>query len=1061
MDETTPAFGDTIRRPRLERLLDGAAGRRLTALVAPAGCGKTTLISQWATGRRAVWHTFTPGTTALPVAARMVLDELRKLVPDISPDLFLAVEALPGPDSDEATRGRADALAAAICQDVETHLQRDLFLVLDELHLVDEEPATIRFVAALSRAAPAALHLVTASRRPVPFQIARLVVEHQALVIDADDLAFTVHEVQELIGGADRSVAVHRRTGGWPVAVALAARSRLPEGGEPSIGDDAALFDYLAEEVLTNEPPDVRQTLVAAAHLPWIDDDLAAAVGLGGAADLLRTPRGSIYLTRTPGARGRELSPLVRSFILDRHPVPPDERTSLMRNAVRWYAAQGAFQEALACATPDEPDLVVHVLELGGDEMLHLGMARDVLDAIEALDDERARPFVLLEAEARQMTGDWEGATTCYESLAVDSGPMPPSIAWRLGFLHHMRGDLVAALDMYHRGMDGDGGDRDRAALRGWAASAHWVRGERDQAKALAEAALVLATQANDSRSLATAHTVLAMVAALDGDRSTNDRHYLRALHHAERARDVTQTIRIRCNRGSHFLEQGELDEALTELDVAMRLSDLTGFELWRGMSRANRGQVLLLRGDLEEALADFREARSIFRALGSTLEAYPLAHIGDVHALRGHDALARTAYENAIRLAEGPADLQALVPALSGLARLIARSEPDRAADLAERAAAVPSVVSRVRALVACGHVALTFGDSERASLVAAEAATLARQRRDVPGLAEACELLAVAAPDRDEARRWLDDALQLWRSVRAPLFEARVQLRRAVLDRDVPAEERARAALASLGAAAATDRLDTPGHDVSIRCLGSFEVAVAGRRVPNEAWQSRVAREVLAMLVANRGRPLNREVIVDRLWPDDDPAKSANRLSVALSTIRGVLDPERRHPAGRYVTSGDEAVALDLEHVHVDVVDFLDRAQRGRSALRRGDTAAGLDLLRSAESVYLGDAFADHPFWEWATGLREEALAVQLETLDTLADADFATGHPDAGVRRLLRVLESDPYHEPAHLTLIRAMSVAGRHGTARRMYATYVARMGELGVEPAPFPDTVRST
>ena len=73
----------------------------------------------------------------------------------------------------------------------------------------------------------------------------------------------------------------------------------------------------------------------------------------------------------------------------------------------------------------------------------------------------------------------------------------------------------------------------------------------------------------------------------------------------------------------------------------------------------------------------------------------------------------------------------------------------------------------------------------------------------------------------------------------------------------------------------------------------LGAFAVTRDGDIVPNTAWQSRKARDLFKMLLTRRGRPLAREQAMERLWPDDDDPKLANRLSVAVATVRSVLDP------------------------------------------------------------------------------------------------------------------------------------------------------------------------
>lgn len=73
-------------------------------------------------------------------------------------------------------------------------------------------------------------------------------------------------------------------------------------------------------------------------------------------------------------------------------------------------------------------------------------------------------------------------------------------------------------------------------------------------------------------------------------------------------------------------------------------------------------------------------------------------------------------------------------------------------------------------------------------------------------------------------------------------------------------------------------------------------------GTVVPASAWQSRKARDLLKVLMCRRGRPIHREQLMELLWPDEDPKRTSNRLSVALSTVRAVLDPERAHPPDHY---------------------------------------------------------------------------------------------------------------------------------------------------------------
>ncbi|MFZ0626990.1 MAG: BTAD domain-containing putative transcriptional regulator, partial [Acidimicrobiia bacterium] len=558
---------------------------------------------------------------------------------------------------------------------------------------------------------------------------------------------------------------------------------------------------------------------------------------------------------------------------------------------------------------------------------------------------------------------------------------------------------------------------------------------------------------------------VLAMVAALDGDRALNDVHYIKALEHAEMGHDVVQTIRIRSNRGSHFLEEGEFDSALAELDIALRLADMTGFELWRAMALGNRGQVYLYRGRLEEALADLVEARSTFRRIGSLLEAYPVATIAEVYAVRGDTAQARALYTEAMSLAEGQGDLQALIPAQTGLSRLLAPTEPAAAIELATRATKTDFVIGRAQALVAAGWAHLHAGDQTRGRELAEEAAGVARSRHDMTGLAEALELQA-ATGGSGPALALLEEARSIWDDLEVPISKGRVELAMAELIGGKDGATRALTAAESLhrhGAkglalrarAAAETMASKETEELSIRTLGGFEVRVDGRTVDPSAWQSRVAREIVWMLIAARSRPINREVLMDRIWPDDDPAKASNRLSVALTTIRKVFDPAKTHDASYYLRTDRDTVVLATDRIDIDVEAFLAEAARGRALLSQGSRGEGLTILKGAEERYVGEFLEEHPYADWAVALREEARSEYMTIASDLARASEEDGDYELAARRYLRMLERDVYNEPAHISLVRVMELSGRRGTARRLYGNYVARMAELDVEPEPFP------
>ncbi len=1066
----------TLARPRLESRLDGALDRRLTLVSAGAGFGKSTLVASWAARVNSAWYALSAEDQEALLLADGLLQALRLREPNL-PEELIGLDSARGPEAEADALVRVEAAASLICEGLAKRLGRDLVLVVEDVHELDNAVASVHLLERLCREAPPGLHLVLTSRAELPFGIERLRGRGQVLEVRAAELAFTEDEVAALLpaDSIDLAAEVRAVTDGWPAAVRLAgealesvpaqerdsALARVRRSGGP-------LYSYLAAEVFEREPAETQELLRLVATLGRVTPALLEALGVANALDEVTSlaRRGLFLELRRAESESYAPTELLRGFLLEHRPLASDARADVHRRAATWLEQRGDLEEALyTLRAIDDHEGVARLLTEHGRELLRSGALAAVVDAAAAVPTTlRTAGLDELEGAARQICGDWEGALACFARLGVGEDPLPPGLAWRIGVIHHFRGHLDEALAVYGRGrVDGES-PRDDALLLAWQASAHWLRGDADACRSGAEAAFAIATASRDPQALAAAHTVLALVAALDGDRGANDAHYLRALEHAERAGDLLQVIRIHTNRASLHLEEGSYEAALSELDRALNLADLTGFAFFRALALTNRGEANLRLGRLDEAVVDLEDAKAIYQRMGSRNVAYPLQTLGDVHAARGERSLARAAYEEAAVLAEQADDQQGLVPALAGLARVLARDEPDQAAAFAERALQAPPGTWTVAAFLAAARVALARRDREPAVANAADAATAARARRDRAGLAEALELQALAAGEQERSTALLEEARSIWREIRSPIGEASCDLELARLGGSAgtalaaSAEQRLRAlgargpAEAAASIRAALARESTPA--VSVQTLGGFRVLRYGEPVPLGDWQSKKARDLLKILVSRRGRPTPREMLMEILWSDDDPGKVAGRLSVALAVLRSVLDPKKRFVPDYFVHGENASLHVELEHVPVDVESFLAAASEGL-ALEQAGRPDAADRLAAAEAAYAGDFLEEDLYEDWAIPLREEAQATYVQVARTLADAAGAREDHDAQARYLLRVLERDPYDEPAHVALVGAFALAGRHGEARRFYRGYSGRMREIGVEPAPYP------
>jgi DNA-binding SARP family transcriptional activator/tetratricopeptide (TPR) repeat protein len=1056
-----------IDRPRVMAALASAAERRVTALTAGPGFGKTTALSQWAASRASAWYTVTAFDRDPITLARGLLASLAPWAPGLLDNLAPALDGPRGPDIAPSL----DAFVPALTGELQARLGTDVVLVLDDLHELTGAPS-VRIVADLCDMAPRRLHLVVGSRADLPFGVSRLRVRGQLRVLVAEALGFDEPETAELlarVGGEDlrrHAPAVRRLTGGWPAAVRLVAETLAAAGdrdrvlaGLLSRGGMVGLVEALLDDEVSAAPPELVDLLRVGAALERFTPELLDALGVpDAAATVAAEERRGVHIEPSSPEGWLTLTPASREYALARLAGEPGDVARLRAEAAAWFVERGDVATGLRhLCLADDGAAIVDLLTAHGTALLSAGQSALVAEALDRVPAALRGPAIdLVEGETCQVRGDWERAVACLSRLVPEYGPAPAAAAWRLGLIHYLRGEPERALVVYQRGYaDPRGASADRALAAAWASAAAWLTGDVATCRDLAAKATALAEETADARALSAAHTASAMLAALDGDRRSNDRHYRVALDYAEQCGDALQIIRIRSNRGSQFIEEGYYANAVAELDTAITVADLAGYASPRAMALQNRAEALRRLGRLEDAARDHRAALEIQQRLGSRMASYALSGLGAIHADHGNVSLARASYEEALTLAEPTGDVQGLVPALCGLARVITVDDPDAAEELVRRALASAANLAHTEALLAAAWLALRRSDRDDARARADAAAGAARQGRDRAGLAESLELRAACADDPSQQRRLLREAEAVWEALGCPipLARTRLALLRAGAD-GVRAEEiertcRELGARALAAEAAAAGPVRAEASEITVRTLGGFRVWRAGTPVPLRAWQSRKARDLLKILIARRGTPVPRAALCELLWPDADPSRSGNRLSVAVSTLRSVLDPEREHPPDRYVASGEGAIWLRSEHVDIDVETFL---ARSHAALNTMDT----DDLRAAEAAYSGDFCEEDRYADWADALREEARAAYVAVARALTQKHVTQGEHETAVRYLLRLLASEPYDERAHLSLVRELDAAGRHGDARRMYRAYAARMAELDLEQAPYPD-----
>ncbi len=341
-----------MRRARLHDLLDEVARAPVTLVVAPAGAGKTSLLSGWVAEQTAptCWLTLDEMDRDPVRLWTGIIEALETIAPGCgghARSLLRQPERL-----DEAIEALADA--------VERLLPTPAVLVLDDVHLIDGDDPVAVSLARFLTDVPARLHVVVASRLAPRLPLDRLRVRGNLGEVHFAELRFSPREAAQLLGQVtpwmpeDDVTSTAARVEGWAAGVqlfALAARAaRASESSNlPALGADVMIHDYVWQEVLAREDPALVQILLDIAVVDRVDSGLAHALTRrDDAADLLlRAELRGLFVSRLGADGWFQVHALIRGALLSELArTSPGTVARQHTRAARWF--QAADEVALA-----------------------------------------------------------------------------------------------------------------------------------------------------------------------------------------------------------------------------------------------------------------------------------------------------------------------------------------------------------------------------------------------------------------------------------------------------------------------------------------------------------------------------------------------------------------------------------------------------------------------------------------------------------------------------------------------------------------------------------------
>jgi len=391
-----------VLRPRLIERLDESLHRKLTLVSAPAGFGKTTLLSEWVAGceRPAAWLSLDRGDSDPSRFLAYLIAALQNVVADVGEGVLGLLQSPQPPPM--------DSILTALLNEI-SNVPNDFVLVLDDYHAIDAEPVDSA-LAFMIEHLPPQMHLVIATREDPQLSLPRLRARDQLTELRAADLRFTPEEAAEFLKGvmglnlsAEEISALESRTEGWIAGLQMAALSMQGRADTASFvqaftGSHHFVLDYLVEEVLKRQPESVQTFLLRTSILDRMCCPLCDAVvlepSISGQETLEYLEHANLFIVPLDEERRwyryhHLFAELLRQRLHQSVESKGDEKSNVAELHIRasqWYEDNGLEIEAFRhAAAANDIERAERLIEGEGMPLHFRGAVAPVLNWLESL----------------------------------------------------------------------------------------------------------------------------------------------------------------------------------------------------------------------------------------------------------------------------------------------------------------------------------------------------------------------------------------------------------------------------------------------------------------------------------------------------------------------------------------------------------------------------------------------------------------------------------------------------------------------------------------------------
>ena len=1082
-----PRLGRRILpRARLLDQLRGFLDQPATIICADAGCGKTTLVSDFVRSSNLpfVWYQIDRSDLDLAVFFGYLIYGIRTLHPNFGESvLALILES-------EGLAAKTDQLIDALVNEISEQIDEKIIIVLDDYHHVDSNEPIAAGIDRLIQYAPDVIHIVIVTRRMPNLSVTRLRSKGLIGMLGRQELSFTQEEVRQLFEhtagrnfDADLVNQLFERTRGWATGIQLIvqAAEHLSQNNnhleektlEILKRSEDEIFDYFAEEVFQYETRETQDALLKLSLFRRIDHASASCVlPVERAYQLLASlQRSNLFISQVEGGDVEEYSlhPMFRRFLRRRLKAKLGEEG--LRDLENQYADHlmklGKWQKAgLMYAEARNTEAMARILVERGRELIDAGLFEIVKRGYDAVREtvKNLHPEIpRLRAHIARIEGDLETAERLFTTAANDArligdARCEASSLHGLAAAYIKRGEYTRAFPVAGEALRKAPAEdlalraRCEHTLGNCQFLASVATGDFDEAIATWRRAAKLARQAGRQNLVRTISHNIGMPYAFTGD-FTRAREWFSQLVEGEAGQTpLPQHALAYCNLARADSAAGDFDSCERGIEKAFEVCRLFNLTLERAEAHEIAGNLHRDREQFSLAHEHYLQAESFYRDAGMQLESRELPEeqvrllLAEKNFSKARDS-AEELLEKRMRL--GSAFPIARAQMLLGQALLESGGEDAR--DLLQKALAqftacrANSWITNARFLLA--QAELASGNESDAANHLAEALRLAREF--------SCTRLVQARAARSpEIVR-----LAFARGIEVEYLES-VGIRSDGATRRVG--EGAMSSASGSPLAPSPTRPVAPSASISVQreidlvinMLGPIEVLrEQGRKLAPDAWTLSRALRILCFIASRHNHRATKDTIIETFWPDTRPEDIDKNFWPTISYIRRALNSNQAIKKN-FIRYRESAYYLNPEFSYLfDNEEFERLITLSQNHRREGNPEAFADAARSAVELYRGE-FLEEVYDSWVEEPRAYYQGLYFTTLKDLADHHHRAGDYEQSIAYCKMILSRDAYREDVHRQLMDSYAHIGNRAALREQYENLKTLLREeLGVDPLP--------